>query len=120
PARLQAELQARLPKVGVSVVNAGIGGEIAQDMLRRLDRDVIARRPSLVIWQTGVNDAIRDVGEDKVAALIKTGVARMRAAGSDVVLMDLQWLPQPERYPRYAAYQAMLGRSAKDAGVALF
>lgn len=120
PALLKAELQARLPQVTVAVSNAGIGGQVAHDMWLRLDTDVIAKRPSLVIWQTGVNDAIRDVGEEKVAKILKRGVDRLRKTGSDVVLMDLQWLPQPERYPRYAAYHDMLEEAAKANNVTLF
>lgn len=120
PALLRAELQQRLPQVAVTVVNAGIGGQIAHDMWLRLDTDVIAKRPSLVIWQTGVNDAIRDVGEEKVARLVQRGIERMHKTGSDVVLMDLQWLPHAERYPRYASYHDTIRQAATDNGVALF
>lgn len=120
PALLRAELQRRLPQVAVSVTNAGIGGQIAHDMLLRLDSDVVAKRPSVVIWQTGVNDAIRDVGEDKVARIVKRGIDRLRQTGSDVILMDLQWLPQPERYPHYATYHAMLEEAARANNVTLF
>lgn len=120
PALLKEELQARLPQITVTVTNAGIGGQVTHDMWLRLDSDVIAKRPALVIWQTGVNDAIRDVGEEKVAKILKRGVDRMRQTGSDVVLMDLQWLPEPERYPRYAAYHDMLEDAAKANNVTLF
>lgn len=120
PALLKAELQRRLPQISVSVTNAGIGGQVAHDMWLRLDSDVIARRPSLVIWQTGVNDAIHDVGEDKVARIIKRGLDRMRKTGSDVVLMDLQWLPEPERYPSYDDYHTMLRQVAERNHVGLF
>ena len=57
PARLAAEMQAR-HGLAMTVLNKGIGGEVTTDMLRRFKEDVLAHRPSLVIWQTGTADAI--------------------------------------------------------------
>ncbi len=61
PARLQADLRTKLHGVEVTVVNRGIGGEHVDDMLARLERDVIGPEPQLVIWQTGSNDPLRGV-----------------------------------------------------------
>jgi lysophospholipase L1-like esterase len=120
PALLRAELAERLPNIAVTVINAGIGGQVAHDMLMRLDSDVVAKRPSLVIWQTGVNDAIRDVGTDRLVRILQRGIGRLRATGSDIVLMDLQWLPQAERYPQYELYRDALAETAAAAGVDVF
>jgi acyl-CoA thioesterase-1 len=91
PARLQDDLQAALPAgETVSVVNRGIGGEDADDMLGRLARDVIAAKPDLVIWQTGTNDPLRKLPLDRFEAETRDGIQRMRAAGIDVVLMEQQ------------------------------
>ena len=40
PSRLEQELHTLLPKAKVKVINRGIGGEDAQQMLARLDRDL--------------------------------------------------------------------------------
>lgn len=40
PNRLAAELKERFPGVPVQVINRGVGGEDAREMLARLDRDV--------------------------------------------------------------------------------
>ena len=91
PARLQADLAALVPTgERVTVVNRGIGGEDADDMLARLQRDVIAAKPDLVIWQTGTNDPLRKLPLDRFVSLTRDGIARMRAAGIDVVLMEPQ------------------------------
>ncbi|GMA73982.1 hypothetical protein GCM10025880_03990 [Methylorubrum aminovorans] len=47
PARLEAGLRRALPHLGgrVTVTNRGIGGEAVDEMLARLDRDVIAPGP---------------------------------------------------------------------------
>src|SRR5262249_27504419 len=61
PVKLQAELLQRFPQNRIVVENLGIGGQLATDMLARIKTDVIPRQPTLVIWQTGVNDAMRGV-----------------------------------------------------------
>lgn len=101
PARLEADLRAALPPVagGVSVLNRGIGGEHVDDMLRRLDRDVIAAEPQLVIWQTGSNDPLRGVSLDHFREATLGAVRRLQEAGIDVVLMEPQWCPKLDATP---------------------
>ncbi len=93
PARLEQELRAAWPKSDVRVINAGVGGELARNMLSRIDKDVAPRRPQLVIWQTGVNDAIRGVPIAEYRQQLRTGVERLRALGADVVFIDQQFYP---------------------------
>ncbi|MBY9019682.1 MAG: SGNH/GDSL hydrolase family protein [Candidatus Lokiarchaeota archaeon] len=40
----------------VTMINQGIGGETAEDLLKRIDRDVISFHPNLVIITIGGND----------------------------------------------------------------
>ena len=42
--------------LGIPVVNAGISGDTTAGGLARLDRDVLAHRPRLVVVALGVND----------------------------------------------------------------
>ena len=44
----------------IAVLNRGIGGQDAPEELARLQADVIAVRPQLVIWQVGANGAMRN------------------------------------------------------------
>ncbi|CAM5766634.1 SGNH/GDSL hydrolase family protein [Bosea minatitlanensis] len=120
PFVLQSELRRRLPGAEVRVLNKGVGGQSAYDMLRRMDNDVIDEKPSVVIWQTVVNDAIRDIGEDRLAKILRKGIAKARAAGIDMILMDLPWLPREGRYPHFDEYRAVLARTAEQQGVPLF
>ena len=74
PSRLLAALTAALPAgQRVIVFNRGIGGEDADDMLRRLPA-VIAERPDLIIWQTGSNDPLRAVPLDRFVQETMAGV----------------------------------------------
>ena len=120
PAVLQAELRRRFPQAEINVINKGVGGQSAYDMLLRMEADVIEQKPSIVIWQTVVNDAIRDTGEDKVAKILRKGIRKVQAAGIDMVMMDLQWLPREERYPHYDDYRALLAKTTREHGVSVF
>jgi acyl-CoA thioesterase-1 len=77
---------------------------------------VIEEKPSIVIWQTVVNDAIRDVGEEKLAKILRKGIRKVQAAGIDMIVMDLQWLPREDRYPHYDDYRAVLAKTAQEHG----
>ena len=99
PARLQTDLRTKLHGVEVTVINRGIGGEHVDDMLARLDRDVIGPEPQLVIWQTGSNDPLRGVSLDHFRVATLEGLRRIRDAGIDVVLMEPQWCPKLESTP---------------------
>ncbi len=91
PALLQRDLQQMLgPKDEVTVINRGIGGEDADDMLARLGRDVLAVKPDLVIWQTGSNDPMRNVPLSRFIEETRDGIRQMQAAGIEVVLMEPQ------------------------------
>ena len=59
PALLAEELRRRWPRLAVTVVNKGVGGENAEQMLARFTRDVLPYHPQLVIWQTGSNSCSR-------------------------------------------------------------
>lgn len=93
PAQLEQVLEQRHPGTEIEVFNRGIGGETVPDNLARLDRDVLALEPTLVIWQAGTNDALRDRRIEVVAAEVAQGIARIRAAGADVALLAPQPLP---------------------------
>lgn len=46
----------RFPYMNVQVLNAGIGGDTAADLYKRLDDDVFNKRPSVLIVTFGMND----------------------------------------------------------------
>jgi acyl-CoA thioesterase I len=120
PSRLAAELKERFPAIDIRVINRGKGGEDASEELARLDRDVIAERPELVIWQVGTNAVLRrdDLTTDR--ELIERGVAKLKKSGSDVVLMDLQYAPRVLARPAHAEMEQLIAKAAAHAGVGLF
>lgn len=106
PAVLQRELRRAL-SVRVRVINHGVMGEAIDRTAARIGRDVLAWRPQLVIWQTGTNDLLRGSRAGSLARfhrLLGGGVRRLRQAGIDVLLMDLQYFPRGERSPLMSGY----------------
>jgi lysophospholipase L1-like esterase len=91
PNRLEALLNARFPGVAVRVLNRGVGGEEEADMLARFDRDVIAEKPDLVLWQVASNAIMRDRRPSMEETLIREGIARLKQSGADTVLIDPQY-----------------------------
>lgn len=117
PAQLERRLQAMLPRNAVSVLNKGVGGQDAHDMLARLQADVLDQRPDLVIWQSGTNSAIREQDVGPFVEDLFIGIRRMQAAGIDVLLMGPQKSPRVDRAQQRAVYAVHLHAVAETARV---
>jgi len=78
-------LQRLYPQAKLEMVNAGISGNTSAAGLKRIERDVLARKPHLVVVMFGMNDC---AGGDVQAfrANLKTIVQRCREVGAAVVL----------------------------------
>lgn len=120
PALLAEELRHRWPQLAVTVINKGVGGEIAAQMLARFERDVLPYRPQLVIWQTGSNQALRSGDLKEYASTIREGISRLKAAPVDVVLMDPQFAPRILTRPIHVFIVDSISAVAKDMKVAVF
>lgn len=96
----------------VRVINAGVSGNTTTDMLRRLRKDVIDRQPALVIWQTGVNDALQGVPIDRFARELAQGIAQIKTQNIPLVLVDQQDFIGAAQLPNYDAYVAVIGKIA--------
>lgn len=120
PARLERSLRAALPGWEVRVVNRGIGGQDVAEMLARLDADVLAERPQLVVWQTGANAALRGMDPAVFRDILADGVSRILAAGADVVLMDSQLAPVVLSRPLYPQLAAAMRDVAAARSVPVF
>jgi lysophospholipase L1-like esterase len=94
PNRLMVELAQRFPTQPIAVLNRGVSGERAIDMLARFDESVAAEHPDLVLWQVGTNAVLRGFEHSKSNLLIRDGIRRMKAIEADVVLIDPQFAPK--------------------------
>lgn len=94
PARLAVELLELWPRAQLTVVNRGVGGDRTAQMMARFDRDVLAEKPDLVIWQVGTNDSLVGDTIDSMRELMLEGIDTLEMAGIDVILMSPQYAPR--------------------------
>src|SRR5205807_7343608 len=94
PSRLAEELVRRFPGHKFTILNRGVNGEDVGNMLARLDTAVIREKPDLVLWQVGTNSVLDGKAVQPHALLLHAGLARLKAIGADVVLIDLQYAPK--------------------------
>lgn len=120
PSRLAAFLKERFPGHAITVLNRGVNGEEARDMLARLDATVGAEKPDLIIWQVGTNTVLRDQPVSEVGTLIREGLRRMKAFGADVVLLDPQFAPAVIAKSETQEMVELIAHTAKQANVDLF
>jgi len=120
PSRLAEELVKQLPGHQFRVLNRGVNGEEITDMLARLDRTVIAEDPDLVLWQLGTNSVLRDKALRPHVGLLHEGIARLKASGADVVLIDPQYAPRVLAKPTCEAMVSLIASAAKAEHVGLF
>ncbi len=120
PSRLAVELAEKFPNHPFTVLNRGVNGEEAKEMLARLETGVIAEKPDLILWQVGTNAVLRDYALPSTFSLIDQGVARLKATGADVVLIDPQFAPKVIAKPATANMVDLLALKAKQYNVNVF
>jgi acyl-CoA thioesterase I len=95
-------------RLGVPIINAGVSGDTTDSALARLDNDVLARNPRIVLVGLGGNDFLGGVAITKTETNLRTIVQRIQGAGAMVVLLGF-------RFPSLSAdWGAMYKRVAHD------
>ncbi|MGA8295038.1 MAG: GDSL-type esterase/lipase family protein [Rhodoplanes sp.] len=120
PSRLAAALKEHFPSNAITVLNRGVNGEEAREMLNRFETSVAAEKPDLVLWQVGTNTVLRGKPVSEVAALLRDGVTRIKALGADVILIDAQFAPRVIARPENEQMLNLLAGAAKETSVGLF
>jgi lysophospholipase L1-like esterase len=121
PNRLAAQLHRQYPGADITVINRGQGGEDAPEMMKRLQVAVLDMKPDLVIWQVGTNAVLRNLDPTETAKLVENGIARIQAAGADLVLVDPQYSPRiNERAESASQMVKLLGKVAELRHVGFF
>jgi acyl-CoA thioesterase-1 len=120
PSRLLVELRQRFPGHDIVMLNRGVNGEEAADMMDRFDTQVLNEKPDLILWQVGTNAVLRDHPLDVAERLIHEGVQRLKGSGADVVLIDPQFSPQVIAKPEAQPMVDLIATAAKRENVGLF
>ncbi|HQP10673.1 MAG TPA: arylesterase [Candidatus Omnitrophota bacterium] len=72
--------------IGRPVINAGVSGDTTAEALSRIEGDVLARDPRLVIVILGANDFFRKVPKAETFANMEKIVSRIQARGAAVAI----------------------------------
>jgi hypothetical protein len=120
PGRLQAMLRERLPGVAVNLSVELQVKKTAEEVAGSFAKLVEAKKPTLVIWQTGTVDAMRSVDPDDFRSAVDDGVVALQNAGADVVLINLQYSPRTETMISVPPYLDDMRMVAQQHDVPLF
>lgn len=120
PVQLRIGLEKALPGIDIDVINRGIGGQDVEEMAARMRSEMESNPPSLVLWQTGTNAAIRQMPLDKFERRLREGIALGKSLGSDFILMNLQYVPAVVAVPDKEAYEKIMANAAKEYSAGLF
>ncbi|HYE05825.1 MAG TPA: GDSL-type esterase/lipase family protein [Planctomycetota bacterium] len=102
-------------------INAGIGGDTAAGMAKRIARDVLPRRPDLATLSVGVNDTLRQVEQADYERDVIAICDQLAAAQVGVLLLTTCLLDGPNEPAnvRLRAYNAFLRALAAQRGLLL-
>ncbi|MDI4238860.1 SGNH/GDSL hydrolase family protein [Bradyrhizobium sp. Arg237L] len=120
PAKLQAALKESLPSTTVNLSVEAQSAKTAEDMAAGFVKLVEAKRPTLVVWQTGTVDAIRSIDPDDFRNALDAGITALQQAGTNVVLVNLQYSPRTESMISGSPYLDNMRVSAQEHDVPLF
>lgn len=120
PKRLEAMLRQGFPGHGINVLNRGVNGEESHDMIARFTAQVFAAHPQLVLWQVGTNSVLRDHPLASHSVVLRDGLAELKAAGMDVVLIDPQYAPKVLAKSETPGMVDQIAVAAKEENVDLF
>jgi acyl-CoA thioesterase I len=107
-----------------AIVNVGISGQKAEDLVLRFQKDVVDRKPAVVTLSIGINDVWHRLGAPHDAAVLKAykdNVARMvdmaQTNGIKVILLTptlIQEDPETEGNKRLVQYVAAMKSIAEE------
>lgn len=106
--------------IDVKLVKAGISGHKSNQMLARLDKHVLKRKPDWMLLSCGVNDVMhgsRGIPLEPYKKNIREIIERAQAAGIKVMILTATMIkedPNNSKNKKLAAYNVFLRKLAKE------
>jgi lysophospholipase L1-like esterase len=128
---IRNELNARHPDLGIEVLGAGISGNKVTDLQNRLSKDVIEKKPDIVVIYIGINDVWhwtmpnhQGSTKEQFEGGLREIIARIQYSGAEVILCTPSVIGEkPDSSNAQDAmlseYCAISRKVAKDLGVRL-
>jgi lysophospholipase L1-like esterase len=90
---IKKSLQEKHKNLGIEIIGAGISGNKVPDLQKRLEKDVLAKKPTIVFIYIGINDVwhgekdpSRGTPKDKFEAGLKEILGKLKKAGAQAIL----------------------------------
>ncbi len=96
--------------INIPVINAGVDGDTSIEGLKRLNPDVLEKKPLLVIIEFGGNDFLKQVPIKLTFSNIKEMIEKAQSKGAMVALIDIS------AGMLFAEYRVQLSKLAKQSG----
>jgi lysophospholipase L1-like esterase len=80
-------------RLGLPIVNAGVSGDTTASALDRLESDVLAHEPRVVLLCLGGNDMLRRLPAEQQFANLRQAIERIQKTGALVILLGLDDMP---------------------------
>lgn len=122
------KLRLLYPDAGLTFVNRGVGGDRTADLLARVDEDVLAEQPDVVVMFVGVNDVWRRfavgevVSEGEFRANYSALVKTILGSGAKLILIQPYVLPMDDKRrfrPYLVAFNEIIREIAKSENLPL-
>jgi len=113
PAQLEKMLRSYFPDKSVVVLNKGVNGDRIDQMSQRFESDVLSYNPDLVIWQTGINDAL----QNKVPIFISelpAALSFLKRKATNLIIMDLQYTGEAQDSSQILVEQTLLNETSNQ------
>ena len=76
--------------------------------MTHFDSDVASVKPNLVIWETGVTDAVRGTNIEEFRKALQKGLTKLKAVVPETMLMDIQYSRATSLVTSSTSYMTML------------
>jgi lysophospholipase L1-like esterase len=80
-------------RLALRIVNAGVSGDTTASALDRLEKDVLAHEPRVVLLCLGGNDMLRRLPAERQFANLRQAIERIQRTGALVILLGLDDMP---------------------------
>jgi lysophospholipase L1-like esterase len=90
---IREDLATRFPDLEIEVIGAGVSGNKVTDLQNRLVRDVLQKKPTIVVIYIGINDVwhwnlpnLKGTTKEKFEGGLREIIARIQYSGAGVIL----------------------------------
>jgi hypothetical protein len=113
-------LERGLPGRTLRVTVVPTPGMLAKDAADRVRRGVAEGEPALVVWRTGLADALAVTDPARFRRIVQRAAAWISAQNADLVLVDLAYTGAGAHEPTYRRYVDALAQVGRDGEAAVF